>query len=67
MKKLNALNTGRRYENRETIMILDNINSPKDLKKYSVSELETVADEIREGFSTALQKSADISDRTLVL
>ena len=56
MKKLNALNTGRRYENRETIMILDNINSPKDLKKYSVSELETVADEIREGLFNRLTK-----------
>lgn len=37
-------------------MILDNINSPKDLKKYSVSELETVADEIREGLFNRLTK-----------
>ena len=37
-------------------MILDNINSPKDLKKYSVSELETVAGEIREGLFNRLTK-----------
>ena len=37
-------------------MILDNINSPKDLKKYSVSELETVANEIREGLFNRLTK-----------
>ena len=37
-------------------MILDKINSPKDLKKYSVSELETVADEIREGLFNRLTK-----------
>ena len=37
-------------------MILDNISSPKDLKKYSVSELETVADEIREGLFNRLTK-----------
>ncbi len=37
-------------------MIIDNINSPKDLKKYSVSELKTVADEIREGLFNRLTK-----------
>ena len=37
-------------------MILDNINSPKDLKKCSVSELETVANEIREGLFNRLTK-----------
>ncbi len=37
-------------------MILDNINTPKDLKKYSVSELETVAKEIREGLFNRLTK-----------
>lgn len=37
-------------------MILDNINSPKDLKKYSISELETVAGEIREGLFNRLTK-----------
>ena len=37
-------------------MILDKINSPKDLKKYSVSELETVANEIREGLFNRLTK-----------
>ena len=29
-------------------MYIENINSPKDLKKYSVDELEVLADEIRE-------------------
>ena len=37
-------------------MILDTINSPKDLKKYSVSELETIAGEIREGLFNRLTK-----------
>ena len=37
-------------------MILDNINSPKDLKKHSISELETVANEIREGLFNRLTK-----------
>ena len=29
-------------------MILDKINMPKDLQKLSISEMETLADEIRE-------------------
>ena len=37
-------------------MILDTINSPKDLKKYSVPELETIAGEIREGLFNRLTK-----------
>ena len=37
-------------------MILDGINSPKDLKKYSVPELETIAGEIREGLFNRLTK-----------
>ena len=37
-------------------MILDKINSPKDLKNCSVSELETVAGEIREGLFNRLTK-----------
>ena len=37
-------------------MILDSINSPKDLKKYSVPELETIAGEIREGLFNRLTK-----------
>ncbi len=37
-------------------MILDSINSPEDLKKHSVSELETIALEIREGLFNRLTK-----------
>ena len=37
-------------------MILDNINSPSDLKKLSVSELPSVAKEIREGLFNRLTK-----------
>jgi len=37
-------------------MILDKINSPADLKKLSVSELPTVAQEIREGLFNRLTK-----------
>ena len=48
-------------------MILDNINSPADLKKLSISQLPAVADEIREGLFNRLTKSADILDLTLVL
>ena len=37
-------------------MILDSINAPEDLKKYSVPDLETVAGEIREGLFNRLTK-----------
>ena len=37
-------------------MILDSINSPKDLKKHSIPELETIAGEIREGLFNRLTK-----------
>ena len=37
-------------------MILDSINSPEDLKKLSISELETIANEIREGLFNRLTK-----------
>ena len=40
----------------EQIMILDSINSPEDLKKHSLSELETIAGEIREGLFNRLTK-----------
>ena len=41
-------------------MILDNINSPSDLKKLSISELPVVAQEIREGLFNRLTKIGEI-------
>ncbi len=37
-------------------MILDNINSPADVKKLTISEMETLADEIREALFNRLTK-----------
>ena len=37
-------------------MILDNINSPADVKKLTINELETLADEIREALFNRLTK-----------
>ncbi len=37
-------------------MILDNINSPADVKKLTISELETLAGEIREALFNRLTK-----------
>lgn len=37
-------------------MILDNINSPADVKKLTISEMETLADEIRETLFNRLTK-----------
>lgn len=33
----------------ETIMYIENINSPSDLKKLSIAQLSTLANEIRDG------------------
>lgn len=42
--------------NSYSIMILDNINSPADVKKLTISEMETLADEIREALFNRLTK-----------
>ena len=48
-------------------MLIDKIDSPKDLKKLKIEELPLLASEIREGLFNRLTKMADTLDRTLVL
>lgn len=49
------------------LKVLNKINEPKDLKELTIDELNTLAEEIREGLFNRLTKLVDILDQILDL